>query len=349
MERLIFSKQLLEKTEQLRRSPVSVLEAPAGYGKTTAVTWALEGAEAAAWYTGVENLPDTSFYWFIRQLAAVDERTVRRIETLGFLNRSNASLAAQALLELRVAKPMTLIFDNFQFAADNWPPQIIDALVKRPADGLHIVFIAQNLGRLRTVFEALEGAVCFLRAGDLLLAQEDVCAFARRRGAALTEAQAGAIVRSTGGWPAAVALCLEAGGATGEMDELLYRLFWMRMDARQRTALLRLSLFDCITPDMMDRLVPEGTLTETEREELFHRTPLVRQDAMRRRFYPHELLLRCTAGAHSRSSPGRWPGYGGFWRAAGATAWENGSCWTRWSSSRTWTAWTGPTPGRSSC
>lgn len=292
MEKLIFSKRLLEKAEQLRRSSVSVLEAPAGYGKTTAVTWALEGAETALWYTGVENLPDTSFYWFVRQMAAVDERTVRRIETLGFLNRSNAPLAAQALLELRVSRPMTLIFDNFQFATDNWPPQIIDALVKRPADGLHIIFIAQNLGRLRAVFEALEGAVCFLRAGDLLLAQEDVCAFARRRGGTLTAAQAGAIVRSTGGWPAAVALCLEADGATGEMDELLYRLFWMRMDAGQRTALLRLSLFDCITPDMIDRLVPPGTLPEGGREELFRRTPLVRQDAMRRRYYPHELLLR---------------------------------------------------------
>ena len=266
MEKLIFSKRLLEKAEQLRCSSVSVLEAPAGYGKTTAVTWALEGAETALWYTGVENLPDTSFYWFVRQMAAVDERTVRRIETLGFLNRSNAPLAAQALLELRVSRPMTLIFDNFQFATDNWPPQIIDALVKRPADGLHIIFIAQNLGRLRAVFEALEGAVCFLRAGDLLLAQEDVCAFARRRGGTLTAAQAGAIVRSTGGWPAAVALCLEADGATGEMDELLYRLFWMRMDAGQRTALLRLSLFDCITPDMIDRLVPPGTLPEGGRE-----------------------------------------------------------------------------------
>lgn len=268
MEKLIFSKRLLEKAEQLRRSSVSVLEAPAGYGKTTAVTWALEGAETALWYTGVENLPDTSFYWFVRQMAAVDERTVRRIETLGFLNRSNAPLAAQALLELRVSRPMTLIFDNFQFATDNWPPQIIDALVKRPADGLHIIFIAQNLGRLRAVFEALEGAVCFLRAGDLLLAQEDVCAFARRRGGTLTAAQAGAIVRSTGGWPAAVALCLEADGATGEMDELLYRLFWMRMDAGQRTALLRLSLFDCITPDMIDRLAEtEGPL----RREIYRR------------------------------------------------------------------------------
>lgn len=64
------------------------------------------------------------------------------------------------------------------------------------------------------------------------------------------------------------------------------------MDAGQRTALLRLSLFDCITPDMIDRLVPPGTLPEGGREELFRRTPLVRQDAMRRRYYPHELLLR---------------------------------------------------------
>lgn len=290
MDKLIFSDRLLEKCTQLRRSQVAVLEAPAGYGKTTAVMQALEGT-TAAWYTSVEHLPDTSFYWLVRQLAAVDEESVRRIEALGFLNRSNAGLAAQALTELRVEKPVTLVFDNFQFAADNWPPQIIDALVKRPADGLHIVFIAQNLGRLRPVFETLEGSVCFLHAADLLLAQEDICAFAARRGAALTETQAEAIMASTGGWPAAAALCLEAGAA-GNMDELLYRLFWAHMDAAQRTALLRLSLFDCITPAMIDRLLPQGTLSGKEREELFRRTPLVRQDAMRNRYYPHELLLR---------------------------------------------------------
>lgn len=290
MDKLIFSDRLLEKCAQLRHSQVAVLEAPAGYGKTTAVMQALEGTETA-WYTSVAHLPDTSFYWLIRQLAAADERSVRRIEALGFLNRSNAGLAAQALAELRVERPVTLVFDNFQFAADNWPPQVIDALVKRPADGLHIVFIAQNLGRLRTVFEALEGGVCFLHAADLLLAQEDICAFAARRGTALTKAQAEAIMASTGGWPAAVALCLEAGAA-GDLDELLYRLFWTRMDQPQRTALLRLSLFDCITPAMIDRLLPENALSKKEQEELFRRTPLVRQDAMRSRYYPHELLLR---------------------------------------------------------
>ena len=292
MERLIYSERLLKKLEALRQARIAVLEAPAGYGKTTAVSRALEGAATAVWYTGVEHLPDTSFYWFIRQLSAVDERAVRRIEALGFLNRSNAEQVARALMELRVEKPLTLIFDNFQLAADNWPPQVIDALAKRPADGLHLIFIAQNLGALRPVFDGLERSVCFLRASDLLLTREDILAFSARRGEALTEAQADAIMASTGGWPAAAALCVEAGGVTGEMDELLYRLFWARMEARQRTALLYLSLFDCVTPSMLDALLPAGVLPPEERDDFFRRVPLVRQDALRGRYYPHELLLR---------------------------------------------------------
>ena len=273
MEKQIFSQRLLKKLAQMCRSQLSVLEAPAGYGKTTAVSRALEGMDAVAWYTGVENLPDTSFFWFIRQLSAVDEGAVRRIEALGFLNRSNAGLVARALLELRVKKPLTLVFDNFQLSADSWPPQIIDALAKRPADGLHIIFATQNLGRLRPVFEGLEGSVTYLRVVDLLLSREDVCAFAATYGQGVTPEQAQAIVEGAGGWPAAVALCLEAGGAAGELSELLYRLFWTRMDTPRREALLRLCLFDCITPAMIEALLPEDILPGKAREELFRRTP----------------------------------------------------------------------------
>ena len=44
MERLIYSERLLQKLEALRQARIAVLEAPAGYGKTTAVSRALEGA-----------------------------------------------------------------------------------------------------------------------------------------------------------------------------------------------------------------------------------------------------------------------------------------------------------------
>ena len=296
MERRIFSARLLEKLAKMRSSRLSVLEAPAGYGKTTAVSHALEGVETVRWYTGVEHLPDTSFYWFIQQLGNEDERTFRRMESISFLNRSNAAQAARILGDVRVERPVTLVFDNFQFAADNWPPQVIDALAKRAEDGLHLIFIAQNLGRLRPMFEAQEGGVCFLREKDLLLTQEDICGLARQGGLSLTRQQAKEVIRGTGGWPAAVSLSLAADGEVGEMDELLYRLFWVRSEERQQVALLRLSLFDCITPAMVDALLPAGELSREEREELFRRTPLVRHDAMRDVYYPHELLLRFLAG-----------------------------------------------------
>ena len=275
MERRIFSARLLEKLAKMRSSRLSVLEAPAGYGKTTAVSHALEGVETVRWYTGVEHLPDTSFYWFIQQLGNEDERTFRRMESISFLNRSNAAQAARILGDVRVERPVTLVFDNFQFAADNWPPQVIDALAKRAEDGLHLIFIAQNLGRLRPVFEAQEGGVCFLREKDLLLTQEDICGLARQGGMSLTRQQAKEVIRGTGGWPAAVSLSLAADGEVGEMDELLYRLFWVRSEERQQTALLRLSLFDCITPAMVDagklKFVPAADYIShlTEKEQTY--------------------------------------------------------------------------------
>ena len=88
MERLIYSERLLKKLEALRQARIAVLEAPAGYGKTTAVSRALEGAATAVWYTGVEHLPDTSFYWFIRQLSAGAARAGRRREAGGGVRAS---------------------------------------------------------------------------------------------------------------------------------------------------------------------------------------------------------------------------------------------------------------------
>ena len=135
-----------------------------------------------------------------------------------------------------------------------------------------------------------------MRASDLLLTREDILAFFRTAGEALTEAQADAIMASTGGWPAAAALCVEAGGVTGEMDELLYRLFWARMEARQRTALLYLSLFDCVTPSVLDALLPVGVLPPEERDDFFRRVPLVRQDALRADIIP--MSCCCAFSAH---------------------------------------------------
>ena len=297
MERLFFSETLTAKLENVKTCALSALEAPAGYGKTTAVRRLFsEGDASVRWFTAVEGMSDNSFRWFISQIGAVDETTARELEDLGYLNRSNAEKAARILSEVKPAEPLTLVFDNFQFALQSWQPQVLDALAKCGSAGLRTVFISQNFGRLRDVLTALEGSVCYIRSRDLLLSEKDVGAYARQLGIVAAEEEIRAIYQKTDGWTAAVALYLEnvreglrENGSEG-LDELLSASFWQRLTEKQREGLLRLCLFDQISPDVLDALVPEGLLQREELTQLLRRAPLILYRETRCSYYPHELL-----------------------------------------------------------
>ncbi len=297
MDDLFFSEALSKKLEEVTACALSALEAPAGYGKTTAVRRLFRENDAAvSWYTSVEGMADNSFRWFIRQLGAVDETAARRLQDLGYLNRSNAGQAAGILAELRPSEPLTLVFDNFQYALQSWQPQVLDALAKCPAGGLRTVFISQNFGRLRDVLNALEGSVCYIRSRDLLLSEKDVGDYARQLGIPATEEEIRAIHRRTDGWTAAVALYLENlreglsdSGAEG-LDELLSASFWQKLTERQRETLLRLCLFEQISPETLNALAPDSLLPREEVAQLLRRAPLVLYREARKTYYPHELL-----------------------------------------------------------
>ena len=90
---------------------------------------ALEGMapEQVYWYTAIESAQDGSFRWLCRQLEQADPSAAERLQSLGFLNRSNANRAAELLSELQVEQPLYLVIDNFQFVLGNWQPQIFSA------------------------------------------------------------------------------------------------------------------------------------------------------------------------------------------------------------------------------
>ena len=297
MENLFFSEVLKDKLQRVKTCALSALEAPAGYGKTTAIRRLFEENDAAvSWFTAVEGLTDNSFRWFIRQLGTIDEAAAHRLEDLGFLNRSNARQAADILAGLKPTAPLTLVFDNFQYALQSWQPQVLDALAKCDAGGLRTVFISQNFGRLRDVLTALEGSICYIRGRDLLLSENDIGAYARQLGIRATAAEIRAIHRKTDGWTAAVALYLENlregfrdSGAEG-LEELLASTFWQKLTDGQRKTLLRLCLFDRLSADTLSALVPESLLSQDKLTALLRRAPLVLYRDTRKTYYPHELL-----------------------------------------------------------
>ena len=71
MEPRYFSQALREKLSHIPEVPLTIVEAPAGYGKTTAIRSALEplDQDSVFWYTAIESAQDGSFRWLCRQRA----------------------------------------------------------------------------------------------------------------------------------------------------------------------------------------------------------------------------------------------------------------------------------------
>lgn len=272
-----------------------MIEAPAGYGKSTAVRWAMRdiAPEQVHWFTAVSFLQDTSLDWFIRQIGTLDSEAGAALRKLGFLNRSNVSEAADILSRLSIPAPCYLILDNFQLIGDNWPLPLLQAISDRPCDGLHVILISQNFKKLRAVFESSSG-VSRLNSRDFLLGKKDILLYAKQLGLSLSKQQVDTVYRNTEGWAAAVALYLKSLQENPEklpefrdMDGLLHEFFWRKVSCREQEMLLRVAVYDCIQEEQLPEIAPGQ---EAALKNLLVRTPLMHHDLRARASYPHELL-----------------------------------------------------------
>lgn len=93
--------------------------------------------------------------------------------------------AADLLTSLTVSAPCCLILDNFQLIGDNRPLPLLRAPADRRRDGLHVILISQNFGKLRAVFESAAGVSC-LFSRDFLLRRKHIGAYGRQLGLELS-------------------------------------------------------------------------------------------------------------------------------------------------------------------
>lgn len=295
MDQLYFSDEIQRKLSGIYKSSLSMIEAPAGYGKSTAVRWAMKDlpADQVRWFTAVSFQQDTSLDWFIRQIGSLDAAAGDALRALGFINRSNMSNAADILSRLSVPEPCYLILDNFQLVGDNWPLPLLQALADRAQDGLHVVLISQNFKKLRAVFES-SSCVTRLNSRDFLLGRKDILRYAQQLGLVLSRHQLDVIYRNTEGWAVAVALYLgnlkenpDKLPVFQDMNGLLYEFFWREVSCKEQEMLLRVAVFDCIREEQMSEIAPGQ---ETELKNLLIRTPLMHHDPRAGASYPHELL-----------------------------------------------------------
>ena len=297
-----YSDRLKNKLNSLRTARAAIVEAPSGYGKTTAVRDYLEGnlpqSASVYWFTAVDESPETAFRRLCREIEKIDGRAGERLLRIGFPNAVTIGEACEALRSMQCDRDSWLVIDNFQFLNGSLPPSFLTALLEHGGLGLHIVILTQMLGR--DVHRAIAGqGFLHITASDLRMEVEDVLRYYALAGADITREEAKSVVRYTEGWAIAVYLQLKAFQETGTFSDtailsLMEHLVWERLTEEQKVFLLWLSPFETVTMQQACALARFDAMPEYALEAL--QNPFIRYEKTESRYELHgilsELLVR---------------------------------------------------------
>ncbi len=225
---LISRPRLITRLERSLQVPLTLVAAPAGFGKTTLLTeWAAWHAIPLAWLTldaGDRNLPH-----LVTHVVAAIETLVTGIgaPVLDLLRRPHptpvatiGACLADALLDL--PHDIVLVVDDYHVAASAETERFLGGLLEATAPLFHLIVATRSDPSLPLARMRLHGHVNELRAADLRFSDEEAQALLTASGHAKEDpALVAALQDQTGGWIAGLRLATLALPVVGDLAHIV--------------------------------------------------------------------------------------------------------------------------------
>lgn len=259
----------MKKTELLRRKhldgvlsclydfPLTIIEAPAGFGKTTAVRSFLNAQEnSPLWITLLMQENYSSSFWnnFTHQLGKLDETVSAKLKALGFpADIPQMEKVLSLLNRIRFPARTVLVIDDFHLLQDISINHFLMHIIAERIDNLYIVIITRDTTQLDFT-EFLSKGLCYIVSQQKIkFTKDEVHEYCRRMADGISEAEIRSISAYSDGWISLVYLLLlglENGipvGMNETIHELVEKMLFNTCEEQIRGFLLKLSVMDIFT------------------------------------------------------------------------------------------------------
>ena len=256
--------RLLEHLERRRQRPLTLISAPAGYGKTMLASLWLETCGCpSAWISLDEG--DNDLNTFLSYLLAAISKAFPHIElkTQSWLHTPKplkAPLLARYLLQdlNQLPTPFILVLDDIHRI--NAPDifELLDELLQHPPPSLHLVMIGRQDPPLKIASLRAHSQVSEIRTQSLRFnTQETAGLLQRMLHREISEAIAAEWARSTEGWVTALRLAALSLRHRGQEEDLSLRI---RGDSRYLRDYLLAEVLAQLPKDFQDWLIKSAIL-----------------------------------------------------------------------------------------
>ena len=327
-DRWIVRDRLLDAVDRAARLPVTLVAAPAGFGKTTLVTqWLASGrAPVSAWVALDASDDDPRRLWTHVALALERAGCPVADDLDRFLAEAGNDIVGVVLPRLVNAlaaapEDMVILLDDFHFVQDSACHDQVALLVENLPEQAHLFIVTRadpglRLGRLRA-----SGRLAEIRADELGFRPDEATALLASGGVRLSRDGVGVLLNRMEGWPAGLYLAALSLAGRDDPEALVYEFkgghrfvgdyLTEEVLARQRDEtrefITSMSILDRFTASLCDavwgRSGSAAVLHDLERANMF----LVPLDEGRRWYRFHHLFAAVARAELEVEHPERVP------------------------------------------
>lgn len=294
---LYISNRITESMDRILNYPLTIVEAPMGYGKTTAVNEYLNNAGVNVLWQRVYD-SSTSSFWngFGRLFRELDDDRSQSLVQLGFPDDGISVQEALHLIEdIELQVPTVLVIDDYYLIDSPEVNRFIELLAENEMDNLHIVLTVRftKLQRLEELM--LKGYLYHITKETLEFMPEEITAYYKACGIKIKESEAYQLHSVTEGWISALYLLMLEYISQGSYTpaESIYKLIekavYTHLSDEIKEFFLNMCIFKSFTYDQAVHMWGQENAADIL-TEITNKNAFVTYDGNIKNYHMHKIL-----------------------------------------------------------
>lgn len=267
-----FPDKLKKQLIQMSQYPLTVIEAPGGFGKTTAVREYLKNEHPQAvceWYTCLDEPLFPAWSGIIELFSRINCALTDDIKNLKMPTMDVLLHVKSCLKGLNCPGETYLVIDNYHLTSFDMRHELISIFSMHENPNLHMIFIMQQLDS-RNLFPMHNDTIHVIKASCFSFDRDGISALFHMEGLRLSKSEIEDVFSLTEGWIAAIRLHMinykETGSFdyTTEIEQLVETAVWNKLMPAEKEFILAVSVFDSFTAHqaaaMLDNVMLPGRI-----------------------------------------------------------------------------------------
>ena len=295
---LYFSERITKAMRQIPDYPLIIVEAPMGYGKTTAVREQLNFFKAnVMWQRVYDNSLSSFWSGFCHLFSGLDNVHSQSLMQLQFPNDSVSRGTALNIIE-RIELPtnLVIVIDDYHLAECAETNSFIEYLVMSEMIDIHIVLTTRYIYFPRLEELMLKGYLYHIKQESFELMPKDIICYYKQCGKSINAKDAGELYSLTEGWISALYLLMLNFGSKGsslhiaDIHTLIDKVVYSPLPEKSKALLINMCIFNSFTLEQAD-YVWKGDNTAAHIAVVVGKNAFVTYDLNEKTYTMHSILM----------------------------------------------------------